>query len=635
MEPASPPGCVVDAGRPAPTASRLAPLTFAALGVVYGDIGTSPLYTIREAFGSTGGLAVSETTILGVLSLIVWSLILIVTLKYVVLVLRADNRGEGGVLSLATLAFGELHGKRRRFYLILAFAGMALLYGDGLITPAISVLGAAEGLEIAAPGFAAYVVPLSFAVLLALFLVQYHGTARVGALFGPIMVLWFVALGLLGAVSIAETPEILRALDPRFGLAFAASQGWHLPAVLGAVVLAVTGAEALYADMGHFGARPIRVAWYGMVLPGLLLNYFGQGALLLRDPEAAENPFMLLAPGWALLPLVVLATAAAIIASQAVISGVFSLTRQAVQLGYLPRMEIRHTSESEIGQVYIPRVNLMLMLGVLYLVATFQSSSALAAAYGIAVTGTMAITAIMGIRVARTRWHWPWPAAWLVFGLFLIIDLMFMGSNLLKVPEGGWFTLAVAFVLYLVVITWRKGRRVLYDRLLKDAPDLASFLVRADKSPVRIAGTAVFMTPNRNTVPQALLHNLKHNKVLHERVVVMTVQTEETPTVAPARRLEVEKLGKGFFTLVARYGYMERPDVPRALTTCRQHGLAIDMMETSFFFGRETLVRSQRSQLNRWQEELFRALTNTAMPATAYFSIPPNRVMELGAQIDV
>ena len=608
-----------------------------ALGVVYGDIGTSPLYTLRQAFGEQGPLSVAPDNVLGLLSVVFWSLILVVTVKYVTFILRADNRGEGGVLALSTLALtGPKRSRRhRRLVLLLAMAGLSLFYGDGLITPAISVLSAVEGLEVAAPQFEQYVVPITIAVLLGLFLVQSRGTARVGALFGPMMALWFVVLGALGAVSIVQTPEVLAALNPRYAASFALEEGWLMLLVLGVAVLSVTGAEALYADMGHFGRFPIRVAWLGLVFPGLVLNYFGQGALLLREPEAAVNPFYLLAPQWGLIALVGLSTIATIIASQAVISGVFSLTRQAVQLGYLPRMEVRHTSMSEIGQVYIPRLNWMLLIGVLILVGAFKSSENLAAAYGIAVTGAMAIDSVLAAFVARDVWRWSRLAGYGLFGALMVIDLSFFAATLLKIPQGGWFPLVVAAGVYALLSTWRRGRLVVYDRLYRDAPQLKDFLERADRTPIRVSGTAVFMTANLETIPQALLHNLKHNKVLHERIILMTVITEETPTVSQKRRVEVEKLGKGFHTVVARYGFMERPDVPRALEQARSRGLACDMMETSFFLGRETLVPSSRSDLNRWQESVFMTMAATALSATTYFCIPPNRVVEVGAQIDV
>ncbi|WP_114393330.1 potassium transporter Kup [Oleisolibacter albus] len=626
-----------DPSQPATPHGRLAAMTIAAMGVVYGDIGTSPLYSVREAFGHTGRLAVTDFHVLGILSLVFWALMLVVTLKYVVLILRADHRGEGGVLALATLALAGGDGSARRRALItgLAVMGLALFYGDGLITPAISVLSAVEGLGVVAPTLAHWSLPLAVLVLTALFLAQSRGTGKVGRIFGPIMVLWFLTLGVLGLAGVVQEPRVLLAVDPRYALAFAVEEGWLLFLVLGTVVLAVTGAEALYADMGHFGRRPIRIAWYGLVLPGLLLNYFGQGALLLRDPAAAANPFYLLAPEALRLPLVVLATCATIIASQAVISGVFSLTRQAIQLGFLPRMAILHTSAHTVGQVYIPRINALLLTGVLVLVLGFGSSSALAAAYGISVTGAMGIDAILALVVAVGLWRWGRVRALLVFGGLFLVDMAFFAANALKIPQGGWFPLLVAGLVYLTVLTWRRGRGVLYRRLYQDALPVSLFLERADRTPVRVAGTAVFLTGNLGTVPHALLHNLKHNKVLHERVILMTLIMEEVPTVAPEQRLQVEKLGKGFFCVTARFGFMDEPDVPRALEACRAYGLAVDLDETSYFLGRETLVPSSRPDLARWQEGLFIALSATALPATRFFRLPPGRVVELGTQIEI
>ena len=612
-------------------------LVLGALGVVYGDIGTSPLYTVREAFGEAGGLAVAEVTVLGVLSLVFWSLMIVVTLKYVILILRADNRGEGGVLSLAALCFAAMGNRPagRALVVGLSAAGLALFYGDGLITPAISVLSAIEGVKVVTPTLEPFVLPIAVAVLVALFMIQSRGTGSVGRLFGPVMATWFAVLGLLGVIEIFEDLSVLRAIDPRYAVWLFANEGWFAFVALGAIVLAVTGAEALYADLGHFGRKPIRQAWMRFVLPALLLNYFGQGALILRHPELVESPFFHLAPDWALIPLVVLSACATVIASQAVISGVFSLTRQAIQLGYLPRMSVRHTSEHEIGQVYIPRINWILMVGVLSLVIGFGSSGALAAAYGISVTGAMAIDAILAGIVAATLWKWGRVLAVLVFGAFLAFDLMFFAANALKIPQGGWFPLLIATGCGVAILTWRRGRGVLFQRLIEESLPLDVFLKRLDKSPVRVAGTAVFMTGNTGMVPHAMLHNLKHNKVLHERVVFMTVLVDEVPHVPRDCRVEVERLGKGVFTVIARYGYMDTPHVPRALEKCRAHGLAIDMMETSFFLGRETLIPSTRPEMKPWQEHLFMAMSATALSATAYFCIPPNRVVELGTQVEV
>jgi KUP system potassium uptake protein len=617
--------------------SDLRALTLAAIGVVYGDIGTSPLYTMREAFGHAGGLHLGEAAVLGVLSLVFWSLIIIVTLKYVVLILRADNRGEGGVLALSTLASRALPSTPalRRLVYALAVAGLALFYGDGLITPAISVLSAVEGLETAAPALHAYVVPIAALVLLALFLVQSRGTARVGKLFGPVMLLWFATLGLLGLAQIIKNPSVLAALDPRYAVGLFEIAGWQAFVALGAIVLAVTGAEALYADMGHFGPLPIRVAWFGLVLPGLVLNYFGQGALLLRSPEALEHPFYHLAPSWLLFPLIGLATCATIIASQAVISGVFSLTRQAVRLGHLSRMTILHTSTTEIGQIYIPRVNWMLMAGVLLIVFIFGSSSNLAAAYGISVTGAMAIDTVLVGLVAATRWGWGVALAGLVFGLLLLADLGYLAANALKIPSGGWLPLAVAAAFTVTVITWRRGRSVLHDRLYGHGLSVRAFLDKLDPALIRVPGTAVFMTGHLHVVPMALLHNLRHNKVLHEQVVLMTARARDVPHVPAVQRVTVEKLSKGFYRVMVSHGFMDEPDIPGSLELCRTHGLSADPQVTSFFLCRETLVPSPRPEMNPFEERLFMLLSAGNQPATAYFGIPPDQVVELGIQIEV
>ncbi len=611
-------------------------LVLGAVGVVFGDIGTSPLYAVRLALGGPGGLAHGEESVLGVLSLIFWSLVIIVTLKYVLLILRADNRGEGGVLALAALGTRDapLKSRRRVVVVLLSIAGLALFGGDGLITPAISVLSAVEGLKIVTPVFEPYVLPVAVAILVGLFVLQRRGTARMGKLFGPIMCLWFATIAVLGVVEIAREPGILRALDPTHAVRLFELDGWHAFVILGAVVLVVTGAEALYTDMGHFGRRPIRIAWLGICLPALTLNYFGQGALVLRLPAAVEHPFFLLAPSWALAPLVLLATLATIIASQAVISGAFSVTRQAVRLGYLPRMVILHTSETEIGQVYMPRVNWILACGVVLLVVGFGSSNALAGAYGVAVMGAMTVDTVLAGMVAASLWRWNPLLAGLLFAAFLAVDLGFLAATLLKIPEGGWLPLLVAAVAFVVVTTWRRGREVLHERLYRDALPVETFLKRLESS-VRVAGTAVFMTGDASVIPNALLHNMKHNKVLHERVVLMTVATEDVPRVSVSRRVEVERLGKGFHTVIARYGFMEYPNVPAALELCRGHGLPIDMMETSFILGRETLIASPRPDMGPLQEQLFIAMSTTALSATTFFGIPPGRVVELGTQIEI
>jgi KUP system potassium uptake protein len=620
----------------APEHGNLRHLALAALGVVYGDIGTSPLYTMREAFGHAGGLHLAEATVLGVLSLVFWSLILIVSIKYVLLILRADNRGEGGVLALGTLVQRAAPDSRRvrAVVLGLAITGLTLFYGDGLITPAISVLSAIEGLETAAPALEAYVVPLAAIVLVGLFLIQSRGTERVGALFGPVMLVWFATLGVLGLAQIVHNPSVLAALHPAYAIGLFEVAGFQAFVALGAIVLAVTGAEALYADMGHFGPLPIRVAWFALVLPGLVLNYFGQGALLLRSPEALEHPFYHLAPDSALFPLIGLATLATIIASQAVISGVFSLTRQAIQLGYLPRMTVRHTSASEIGQVYIPRVNWLLMLGVLVLVLGFQSSSNLAAAYGISVTGAMSIDAVLAGLVAAWRWGWG-PVAWLVFGFFLLLDGAYLAANALKIPSGGWFPLLVAAGFAFTVVTWRRGRRILSEHLHGHSLTLRNFIDKLDPKLIRVPGAAVFMTASPDIVPKAMLHNIKHNKVLHDSVIVMTVRTLDIPTVPEADRVDVTKLGRGFHAVTVNYGFMDQPDVQRALELCKTRDLQSDPMLTSFFLGRETLIPSPRPELGPVTERLFMLLAAGNLSATAYFGIPPNRVVELGTQVEI
>ena len=611
-------------------------LTLAALGVVYGDIGTSPLYTMREAFGHAGGLRLSEAAVLGVLSLVVWSLILIVTLKYVLLVLRADNRGEGGVLALGTLAARAVgdRGRLQGLVLVLSLAGLALFYGDGLITPAISVLAAVEGLETAAPALEPYVLPLAVLVLFGLFVIQSRGTASVGAFFGPVMLAWFATLGLLGLAQIARNPGVLVAMNPAYALELFQTAGWQAFVALGAIVLAVTGAEALYADMGHFGRAPIRLAWLGLVFPALVLNYFGQGALLLREPEALQHPFYHLAPAWLLWPLIGLATLATIIASQAVISGVFSLTGQAIQLGHLSRMTVRYTSAAAIGQIYIPRVNWLLMAGVVTLVVSFGSSGNLAAAYGISVTGAMAIDAVLAGMVAAWLWGWG-PLAALVFGGFFLLDFAYFAANALKIPSGGWLPLAIAAGFAATAVTWRRGRRVVRDRLYGHGLAVEGFLDGLDPQLTRVPGTAVFLTGDTSVVPMALLHNIQHNQVVHQKVILLTVRTEDVPHVPEAQRLAVEKLGKGFHRVTVGYGFMDEPDVPRALESCRAHAVPVDLAATSYFVARETLIPSPRPELNPLEERLFMLLAATSLSATAYFQIPPDQVVELGLQLEV
>ncbi|OFX01979.1 MAG: potassium transporter Kup [Alphaproteobacteria bacterium RIFCSPHIGHO2_12_FULL_66_14] len=609
-----------------------------ALGVVYGDIGTSPLYTIRESFIHGSGLAPTPEHVLGVLSVLFWAVTLTVTIKYVALIMRADNKGEGGVLALATLAMKGLEasrGKRRAAVTALAVLGLSLFYGDAMITPAISVLSSVEGIEAIAPAFKPYVMPLALAILVGLFALQSRGTARVGRLFGPVMLVWFAVLGVLGLWQIVKNPGVLVAVNPIYGIKLIADQGLGIFWAFGAIVLAVTGAEALYADMGHFGKKPIRVAWLSIVMPGLLLNYFGQGAMVMVEPELVSRVFFELVPKDYVIGLVVLATFATIIASQAVISGVFSLTRQAIQLGYLPRMEIKHTSETEIGQIYIPRVNWIVMGGVVALVVGFGSSGALAGAYGLAVTGAFLVDAALATTVAILVWRWSWPMAVGVFGLLGVSDLAFFIANALKIPDGGWLPLIVAAFIYFTITTWRRGRRLVATELSEGALPLRQFLERMERAPNRVAGTAVFLTADASATPAAFLHNLKHNKVLHERIIILQVETMDVPRVSDANRVEVERLGKGFHTVIARYGFMEQPDVPAALRACRPHGIAYDEMETSFFLGRETLVPAQRSTLGRISRDWFISLSHSASATKTFFRIPPNRAIELGNQIQV
>jgi KUP system potassium uptake protein len=617
---------------------QILPLAIGAIGVVYGDIGTSPLYTLRLCFTADGPLALTPTHVVGVLSLIFWSVMVIVTIKYAMLIMRADNQGQGGILALMALALQKPRSKRQHaILLMLGVAGAALFYGDGMITPAISVLSAIEGLKIATPLFEPYIVPITAVIVIALFTVQRRGTALVGAFFGPVVCIWFVVLAILGLAQIVQHPSVLRGLSPHYAIGFFIETPIVAFVILGAVVLAVTGAEALYADMGHFGRRPIRLSWLYLVFPALTLNYFGQGALLIRDPGAIDNPFFRLVPEWGLYPLVVLSTMATIIASQAVITGAFSLTRQAVQLGLCPRMEIRHTSESEIGQIYIPQVNWLLLVCILVLIFGFKSSDNLASAYGIAVTGTMMIDTLVAFVVARSHWGWTLTKSLLVFGLFLIVDLAFVGSNLLKIVQGGWFPLVIGLVIFQVLTTWQRGRKILVTQLRDIAVPLDGFLGRVtDKHPVRVPGTAVFLTADANNVPFCLLHNLKHNKVLHQRVILLSVTTESVPIVHERDRIDIVDLGKGVHRLIVRYGFAESPNVPRILATAAERmGFAFNMMDISFFLGREKLVASKRPHMSGWRERLFIWLQRNAVSATDFFRIPSNRVVELGAQVEV
>ncbi|HKV08472.1 MAG TPA: potassium transporter Kup [Thermoanaerobaculia bacterium] len=614
-------------------------LTLGALGVVYGDIGTSPLYALRECFHGEHGMTPTHDNVLGVLSLVFWSLIVVISIKYLVFVMRADNRGEGGILALMSLVPQKLRAGGGHWVLVaLGLFGSALLYGDGMITPAISVLSAVEGLEVATPFFNPYVVPITLVILFILFLIQKRGTAGIGKLFGPLMIVWFITLGILGIVWIVRYPAVLEAINPWDAVRFFRENGWHGILVLGSVFLVVTGGEALYADMGHFGRRPIRLAWFTLVLPALMLNYFGQGALLLHHPDAAENPFFELSrrllPDWMLYPMVVLATMATCIASQAVISGAFSLTRQAVQLGYIPRIEIVHTSTREIGQIYIPSINWVLMLATFGLVLGFRESTNLAAAYGVAVTATMVITTVLAYVVARRRWGWSFAAVAPVALFFLVVDCAFFGANVIKVADGGWFPLAIGILVYTLMATWKKGRDVLGERLQQGALPFETFVetVRPDNPP-RVPGTAVFMSRDSKSTPTALLHNLKHNKVLHERVILLTVVTEEIPQVPKDERIEIVPLGKEFFRAIAHYGFMQNPGVPDVLERLREKGLDLDLMSTTFFLSRETLIPSRRKGMAIWREKLFAVMSRNAMRPTDFFRIPVNRVVELGMQV--
>ncbi len=612
-------------------------LMLGAMGVVFGDIGTSPLYALKATVLATEGGLPNHVAVMGSLSMIFWALILVVTVKYVLIIMRADNNGEGGTLALAALAHRS-PGMTRRIKATIgvgATVGLALFFGDGMLTPAVTVLSAVEGVTVEAPHFAPLVVPLSLAILVLLFVIQNRGTHKIGRLFGPVMLLWFFALAWFGAVSLVKNPGILMAVNPWYALQMFLHAPWVAFVSLGAVVLAVTGCEALYADMGHFGKRPIQYAWLLLALPALLLNYFGQGAALLRQPEDAKIAFFSVIPHWAHMPMVVLATLAAIIASQAVITGVFSMTQQAVQLGQLPRMEIRHTSATDYGQIFVPRMNALLGIGVVLIVLIFKSSDALTAAYGIAVTGVMVIDTFNAGIVAKKQWKWiPWLVI-LLFGGMGISDVVFFVSNSLKIPEGGWLPLLIAFCVFIAMDTWRRGRRVHLEKVRQESLPLALFLDRADKSTTRVAGLAVFLSSRTDIVPGALLHNLKHNKVLHERIVIANVVVDDTPLVAPAKRIEVEKLGKGFHAVKIHHGFFETPDVPQALEDARRFGLALDLDTATFFIGRETLVRGERSELSRWRNRLYRAMAGAALSPARFYHLPPNRVVELGTQITI
>jgi KUP system potassium uptake protein len=612
-----------------PKGRRLAALSFTALGVVYGDIGTSPLYAFREAFHPEHGVAPTVEAVYGVLSMIVWSLILIVSIKYIALVMRADNRGEGGILALLALV------PRDRVMLVMCgLFGAALLYGDGLITPAISVLGAAEGLELVAPGFGPYVVPFTVAILTLLFVLQKRGTAHVGKMFGPITLLWFIAIALLGGTEILRNPGIVLAGNPWYAARFVVADPTRAFTVLGAVVLAVTGAEALYADMGHFGRRPIRVAWFAVVLPALLLNYFGQGSLVLRMPETVQNPFYLLAPRVLLYPLLTIATLAAIVASQALISGAFSLAQQSIQLGYFPRLTIIHTSRSEFGQIYIPEVNALLGVGCLAIVLGFRSSSALGAAYGIAVTGTMVMTTLLFYRVARSRWRWPRSRSLAVVGVFLAIEIVFLAANLLKVAHGGWVPIVIAAGVFLVMTTWRQGTFVLARTLTRRSLPLERFFTEVERRrPIRVPGTAVFLTAHTSGTPEVLVHHLRRNKALHEQIIFLSVVVDDIPEVAEHERVRMDPHPLGFYRVLARYGFMETPNIMMVVAhCCRELASAED--DVTYYLGRPTLIASGKTHMMKWRKLLFVFLARNARPATQFFGIPPNQVVELGMHVE-
>ena len=612
-------------------------LMLGALGVVFGDIGTSPLYTMKEAFGGRYALEINQLNVYGVLSMVFWALMIVVSIKYVLFIMRADNRGEGGTMALIAMVQRLWADSPRARWLLVATGifGVALFYGDGIITPAVSVMSAVEGLKVAAPQLTPYILPIAIGILLGIFAFQYKGTTQIGKIFGPIMILWFTCLATLGAIEIAREPWIIAALSPHHAIRFSIEHGWGTFFSLGAVVLAFTGAEALYADMGHFGYRPIRRAWFIAVLPALLLNYLGQGALLLSDPESVRNPFFLLAPPALLLPLVILATAAAVIASQAVITGAFSITRQAIQLGFSPRMEIRHTSENTAGQIYLPLINRMLMIGTIGLVLAFGSASNLASAYGIAVTGEMIVATILAGAVFGVMWNWPW---WLhpIMASFLAIDVCLFSANMLKFMAGGWFPLALGVVIFAVMFTWRRGRKLLLDRMEARSLPLKLFISSLEHgSAVRVPGTAIFMTSDEAGTPSALLHNLKHNKVLHERNVVLRVESLDVPVADADERLSIEDLGGSFWKMRVRYGFAEDANVPRALFACSAHGLDFDIMDTTFFLSRETLVPAAEKGMPLWQDKLFVFMSRNAFSATQFFSIPTNRFVELGAQVEI
>ncbi|MFN8652386.1 MAG: KUP/HAK/KT family potassium transporter [Gemmatimonadales bacterium] len=631
-----------DTGKPQ-GGKALAGLALAALGVVFGDIGTSPLYALKECFGETHGIPPTPDNVLGVLSLIVWSMNFVVSYKYIAQVMRADNRGEGGILALLALIRKPSDPRRRTVLVTLGLFGAALLYGDGVITPAISVLGAIEGIEFATPALNNVIVPITVAILLVLFFFQKKGTSGIGRVFGPVMIVWFTCIALLGIGGIVREPGVLKAINPWYAVDFFIRDGLQGFLILGAVVLVLTGGEALYADMGHFGKRPIRLAWFGMVLPALMLNYFGQAALLLHDPTMASNPFYALVPSSLIYPMVVIATAAAIVASQALISGAFSLTQQAIQLGYCPRMTIRHTSERERGQIYVPEVNWALMVACIWLVIGFRSSTNLAAAYGIAVTGTMGITTILFAVVTQEQWGWSPLKSWVLCGLFLFVDLSFFSANIIKFVEGGWFPVVVAIFVFVLMSTWKRGRARL-TRIMEDISLPIEMFINdiGKRLQQRVPGTAVFMTSHEGGAPPVLLHHVKHNKVLHEQVILMSVKTDDVPYVPDEERVEFKDLGQKFYSVTAHHGFMEGADVPEVIRMLQANGLSARPLETTYYLGRETLIASADKKpptadsppsMSLWRKKLFILMSRNAQTATTFFNLPPNRVVEMGAQI--
>ena len=611
-------------------------LTLGALGVVFGDIGTSPLYALKECFHAAHGIPITNDNVLGILSLIFWALTIVVSLKYIAFIMRADNNGEGGIMALLALTLRTEHKSSRRRWLLIGIGifGAALFFGDGVITPAISVLSAVEGLELAAPALQAYVIPLTIGVLIGLFLIQRHGTGSVGAMFGPVMLVWFVTLGVMGVTNITKHPEVLQLINPLWGVRFIIAHGMVAFIVLGAVVLTVTGGEALYADMGHFGRKPIQVAWFAVTFPALVLNYCGQGALLLSDPTAVESPFFLLAPNGLLLPLVLLATVATVIASQAVISGVFSMVRQAVQLGYLPRIDIQHTSAREIGQIYVPSINWILLGAIILLVLMFKSSDNLAAAYGIAVTLTMTCNTVLAAVVAYKLWRWHYSWIILIALPLIMTDFILLSATSFKILQGGWFPLLMGLLMYTVMATWKRGRKIMFEQLNAETMPLNLFINSVGGGAVHeVPGTAIFMTSSLTHVPHALLHNLKHNKILHERNVLLTVVTKDVPFVAEEQRVHIEHIAHNFWLITGFYGFKEEPQIPALLELCKAQGLEFNMMDTSFFLSRERIVSAVNFGMPRWREILFSAMFRNAASASDFFQIPTNRVVELGSQV--